>query len=271
MTDKFKVTVEEPVTREVTVEDVRRYLRAYWSAAGARDILASLGCGLGDDAQGQTILRAAVRHIATREDRQPAEVLREIAGDEPITTGFSRAQLASAVDEAHAALHKVADMMPDEIGSEWEQRLSDHLEAAHDALHRVGAGLPRVGCATPDPEAQRLAGDFVQMLKQPLPCEHTVGDLIVMGTPPVTTCGACLAAPQAMAANEFKMAARRRAVVIVATLEERGIEATFLDAYRNAMDAHEQADGVEAAAWTVVAGRVLRERWAHQVAANGGL
>jgi hypothetical protein len=62
---------------------------------------------------------------------------REVPG-EPIETSYTRAQLAEAVDEAHAALHEAN-------GSGLGSATSDALAAiarAHEALHKVGADLP---------------------------------------------------------------------------------------------------------------------------------
>jgi hypothetical protein len=125
---------------------------------------------------------------------------REVPG-EPIETSYTRAQLAEAVDEAHAALHEAN-------GSGLGSATSDALAAiarAHEALHKVGAGLPRVGCATPDPEAQRIMQDLITLRDRAIPCGHTIADLILcggeaageVGMPPVTKCGACLAARRA--------------------------------------------------------------------------
>lgn len=114
---------------------------------------------------------------------------------------YTRAQFAAAVDEAHAALHSAVgevspaaiddDAHPDHIA--WY-----HVTEAHEALHRVGAGLERVDCATADQEAQRLLADLIEAGKRPLPCGHLVEDLIggtdpATGRPLVTKCGACLA------------------------------------------------------------------------------
>jgi len=95
-----------------------------------------------------------------------------------VTTGYTRAQLAAAVDEAHGHLH------------------AGRIGEAHDALHTVGAGTERTGCATPDPEAQRLTTEWIKKLEGTgLPCGHKLEDLIGGGGA-VTKCGACLAERQ---------------------------------------------------------------------------
>lgn len=93
--------------------------------------------------------------------------------DGSIETGYTRAQFAHAVDAAHDALH------------------AGNADAAHEALHSVGAGQERVGCATSDPEAQAVVRDLQAVWAKPLPCGHTVGDLIVGGND-ITMCGACV-------------------------------------------------------------------------------
>lgn len=94
-------------------------------------------------------------------------------------SAYTRAQLVAAVDRAHSLLH---GGMPD---------------AAHEALHQVGAGLPRAGCSTHDPEVQRLVAEWVAKLEgSGLPCGHRLADLIG-GKGSVTKCGACLAERQA--------------------------------------------------------------------------
>lgn len=104
---------------------------------------------------------------------------------------YTRAQFAAAVDEAHGEIHVFESLCP---------AMADHenVRAAHDALHRVGAGLERVDCATADPEAQRLLADLLEAGQREIPCGHKVEDLIYgvseIGRPPVTKCGACLAA-----------------------------------------------------------------------------
>ncbi len=105
-------------------------------------------------------------------------------------SGYTREQFATAVDAAHDALHGVtmADMSS---AAAWLK-----IAAAHDALHAVGAGTERTGCATPDPEAQRLASDWLEKLNSTgLPCGHRLADL-VGSKDEVTKCGACLAERQ---------------------------------------------------------------------------
>jgi len=122
-----------------------------------------------------------------------------VASGAPIETSYTRAQLAKAVDEAHAAIHEAADLYGE----------SPEIERAHEALHKVGAGLPRVACATPDPEAQRMMQDLIALRDRAIPCGHTIADLILcggeaageIGMPPVTKCGACLVARKAARAE----------------------------------------------------------------------
>lgn len=54
----------------------------------------------------------------------------------------THAQLADAVDEAHAALHEAEQSMDLSGASGWAAMFD--IRRAHDALHRVGAGMPRV-------------------------------------------------------------------------------------------------------------------------------
>ncbi len=116
---------------------------------------------------------------------------------DPIGTSYTRAQLAAAVDEAHAAIHEWIEVDGAPLPAEVEA-----IERAHDALHSVGAGPPRVGCATPDPEAQAIYADLRTMRDRPLPCGHKIEDIIggadpKTGKPEVTKCGQCLADRQA--------------------------------------------------------------------------
>lgn len=50
-------------------------------------------------------------------------------------------------------------------------------EVSHEALHRVGAGQPRVGCATADarrdPELRAVVEEWSRRLDRELPCGHT--------------------------------------------------------------------------------------------------
>lgn len=117
-------------------------------------------------------------------------------------TGYTRAQLADAVDAAHSHLHAWTVAMQ----SDDAPAAAAHVEQAHEALHAVGAGLPRVGCATHDPEAQAIARDLRAMGEREIPCGHKVEDLIygaadTTGLPPVTKCGQCLADRQAAKAK----------------------------------------------------------------------
>lgn len=111
---------------------------------------------------------------------------------EPVDTWHTRSQFAAAVDEAHAALHV------------WERQagpghpLHAEVTRAHEALHGVGAGLPRVACATLDPEAQRLHVALRATLHSRLPCGHALENIIyggpdLNGLPAVAQCGTCLA------------------------------------------------------------------------------
>ena len=91
-------------------------------------------------------------------------------------TSYTRAELADAIDKAHELLH------------------GNHAAAAHAVLHSVGAGLPRVGSGTRDPEVQRLVDEWMAKLEGTgLPCGHRLADLIG-GKYAVTKCGACLEA-----------------------------------------------------------------------------
>jgi hypothetical protein len=114
-----------------------------------------------------------------------------------VTTSYTRAQLAVAVDEAHTALHEWVDAAgaptPGEV---------DAISRAHEALHRVGAGQERIACATPDPEAQRLYADIRAMGEREMPCGHKVENLVyggpdLDGRPAVAQCGQCLTDRQA--------------------------------------------------------------------------
>ncbi len=133
-----------------------------------------------------------------------AREMRETPGKAETTeTGYTRAQLADAVDRAHDHLHGLGSI-EDLIW--WDREavsaLSKGVEQAHEALHAVGAGLPRVGCATPDPEAQAIYRDLEAMRDGKMTCGHTYADLIggtdyETGRPLVTKCGQCLADRQA--------------------------------------------------------------------------
>lgn len=144
---------------------------------------------------------------------------------DPNQTSYTRAQLAAAVDEAHGHLHAwtLATQDDDAVSG------AAHVDAAHEALHSVGAGLPRVGCATPDPEARAIYADLQAMRDRPLPCGHKIEDLIggtdpTTGKPEVTKCGQCLADKQA----EREAAPRTPETVLRAML--RAYEAAAFDA-----------------------------------------
>lgn len=128
-------------------------------------------------------------------DQPKAAPSAEVAGP------YTRAQFAAAVDEAHSTLHELEDLPIGRSDAETIERafrVSRLLSRAHEALHRVGAGLERVDCATADPEAQRLLADLLEAGQREIPCGHKVEDLIYgiaeIGRPAVTKCGACLAA-----------------------------------------------------------------------------
>lgn len=112
---------------------------------------------------------------------------------------YTRAQFAAAVDEAHALYHLAEEAEKAPASAFVAKPDTGELRRrAHEALHRVGAGQPRVACATPDPEAQRLYRELIELGKRELPCGHTIADLIyggpgIDGMPAVTKCGACVA------------------------------------------------------------------------------
>jgi hypothetical protein len=124
---------------------------------------------------------------------------------------YTRAQFAAAVDEAHGVLHRADgdDAELHQAGADPWERI-DTLRAAmgevHEHLHKVGAGLSRVDCGAPDPEAQRLVRGLIESGKREIPCGHRVEDLIggtdpATGRPLVTKCGACLADRQSNGAR----------------------------------------------------------------------
>lgn len=107
---------------------------------------------------------------------------------------FTRAQYATAVQAAHDALHdaEAADGLGYGYGEQFPSTRTAAIKRAHEALHRVSSAEdPPIACGTPDPEARAIAADLRQMLASPLPCGHTLGDLIG-GDRAVTKCGACL-------------------------------------------------------------------------------
>lgn len=85
---------------------------------------------------------------------QAAEL--ELLRGKTLTMGYTRAQFAAAVDVVHLAMHEVEDQRC--THGETANNVSMILASAHEALHRVGAGLPRVGCGTMDPEIQAAVG-----------------------------------------------------------------------------------------------------------------
>ncbi|MDD1679556.1 MAG: hypothetical protein LUO93_10295 [Methanomicrobiales archaeon] len=130
----------------------------------------------------------------------------------PTETAYTRAQLADAVDRAHDAMHV------------WEEQagpghpLHEAVTEAHEALHAVGAGSPRVGCSTPDPEVQVILSDLRRLADKEMSCGHKVEDLIggtgADGNPLVTKCGACLADAQARKKPLSEDAARVRRMIL---------------------------------------------------------
>lgn len=108
---------------------------------------------------------------------------------------YTRAQLAAAVDAAHAALHDAEYAFSQ--GDIEEGKLC--AGTAHEHLHTVGAGLGRVQeCGTADPEIQDAVRHWQKAADTTvLPgCGHRFSDLIA-GSGTVTKCGACLALRQA--------------------------------------------------------------------------
>lgn len=211
-TDKISVTVRTfPVAGEVSLEQVRAYLtRKGWKRTVAPRYDGDIEWwhnGSNVSFMGNRGIDITVAHIAGQEERHPAAVLRDIAGGEPTTTNYTRAQFAAAVDEAHAALHMVTETADKLARTDAQivqkaRGIQSLLSRAHEALHRVGAGVERIACATMDPEAQAMMADIIAMREREIPCGHKVADLI-SGTDPatgrrlVTKCGACLAERQA--------------------------------------------------------------------------
>ncbi len=141
MSDPIKVTVDgEPVTAEVTLEQVRAYLRRKgWEPPSRVAPIEVWSKGEGPRVSVTMALDQTVRVVAAWEQRHPAAVLREIAGTvEPIETGYTR------------AARKHADEIEAEAGG---RRISfyDALRAAQDA--RVDAGRT---------STQRLADDLYE-------------------------------------------------------------------------------------------------------------
>jgi hypothetical protein len=185
-------------------DDVRELMIA--SKKLAAEVTAAGGTltalGHADDGKG---LAERIRdlHAETMGYLGKARSCAEVEGaPEPVTTSYTRAQLAAAVDEAHTALHEWVDAAgaptPGEV---------DAINRAHEALHRVGAGQERIACATPDPEAQRLYADIRAIGEREMPCGHKVEDLVyggpdLDGRPAVAQCGQCLTDRQAWKAQQ---------------------------------------------------------------------
>lgn len=110
---------------------------------------------------------------------------------------YTRAQFAKAVDAAHSELHLAAEYATGVVPSQRAvARIIEHAHRAHEALHNVGAGMPRVQeCGTNDPEAQRILSELMHAMDTTiLPgCGHRFSDL-VSAPGSVTKCGACLMA-----------------------------------------------------------------------------
>ena len=100
-----------------------------------------------------------------------------MSGNETLGAGLTREQLAHAIDTAHGHLHQ------------------GDVEAAHDALHRLGGatGHRRVECGTNDPEVRRAVSDLLKLQAREIPCGHTIADLEWGGPGKVTRCCACVA------------------------------------------------------------------------------
>ncbi len=124
--------------------------------------------------------------------RSQAEELETLRG-QTLTTGYTRAQLATAVDLVHLAMHEIEEQRL--IHGETANNVSLMMKSAHEALHRVGAGLTRAGCGTMDPEIQAVVQEWQRVLERELPCGHLLADL-VSGTGSITQCGACILARQ---------------------------------------------------------------------------
>lgn len=192
---------EELASAQMKLEMLRETARAVC------DVLDAAAFG---EARSGALARLALAHDALRAVLEGAPV--------EVTTSHTRAQFAAAVDKAHDHLHARTLAFQDDN----PVAAAMHLEHAHDALHRVGAGKPRIACATPDPEAQRLYADIISMRDREIPCGHTVADLIGStekgpdgkDRPSITQCGQCLAdrQPEIIEANRKRArnAARRR-------------------------------------------------------------
>lgn len=103
----------------------------------ALDALSGLCESLADDTRA---LRLAADAFFGGDFRLPAEP--EPTDDATIGTAYTSARLAAAVDEAHAALHEAEQSMDLSGASGWAAMFD--IRRAHEALHCVGAGMPRV-------------------------------------------------------------------------------------------------------------------------------
>lgn len=154
----IRVTVEEPITREITLEQVREYMSckkwrehvtpperlglgpavsiALWKCpghAGPFDPAVSIIRPL-DGQTDEEIVRAAIYTIAAHEGRSPAAVLREIAGEAEGRSTRAELQLLAAVDEARAALGHFA--------SKPRGTVLDRAEAALSAVRQQRERTP---------------------------------------------------------------------------------------------------------------------------------
>jgi len=81
---------------------------------------------------------------AERSDQHAAEPKADAQGDHAnersIGRFVTRAELIAAVEEAHAALHEVADLLTGEIGEHTFLLTAIQIGRAHEVLHRVSAG-----------------------------------------------------------------------------------------------------------------------------------
>lgn len=84
------------------------------------------------------LLCAGVERADAAKLPMPADPTAEPTEAATVGTTYTRAKLAVAVDEAHAALHEK---------DAWGRVPLPAIEDAHEALHRVGAGMPRVATA----------------------------------------------------------------------------------------------------------------------------
>lgn len=104
---------------------------------------------------------------------------------------FTRSQYATAVKAAHDALHDAEETRI--VTSDDYPHTKACVARAHEALHTVyDPQDPPIACASRDPEAMAIVRELVKKLDHPLPCGHTIGDLIG-GPRSVTKCGECIA------------------------------------------------------------------------------